>query len=224
MNRLAIETSTECCSVALQMGGAILERHRVEPRAHARLVLPWASELLAEGGIGFGDLDGLAVSRGPGGFTSLRIGLGIVQGLALAHDLPVYPVSSLDVLAQSADPDASATALLTLFDARMGEVYAAWYQVRDGQRVRLGEEQLLPPDQLKAPQAATWLATGPGARTFEQAVDRALGSSNVRFQHLDANTEDSWPRASALLALADRVDPLPGHRIVPVYLRDQVTG
>ncbi len=221
MIRLAIESSTECCSVALGVDGEVRERQAVEPRAHAQRILPWARELLDEAEIGFANLDGLVVSRGPGGFTSLRIGLGIVQGLALAHDLPVHPVSSLDALAQAADPDRRITHLLALLDARMGEAYAAWFSVKDDQHVRIGDEVLLPPGQLQCPSPGTWQAVGPGTASFHEILEVTLGSS-VEFPSDDAPV--IWPTARALLALADTTTAVPGHQITPTYLRDQVTG
>ncbi len=215
---LAIESSTECCSVALRVGDDVLERSVIEPRAHARLILPWAEELLGEAGIRWSGLDGLVVSRGPGGFTSLRIGLGIVQGIALAHDLPVRPVSSLATLAASADPDYKAERLLALLDARMGEVYAAWYHSVSGQHKRIGEEQLLAPNRLVAPDLESWLAAGPGAAAYSQQITEALG------QQITISEQRPWPQAAALLHLADSVAPVPGHQLTPIYLRDHVTG
>lgn len=221
MIRLAIESSTECCSVALDVDGEVRERLAIEPRAHAQRILPWARELLDEAGIGFADLDGLVVSRGPGGFTSLRIGLGIAQGLALAHDIPVHPVSSLDTLAQTADPESRSTHLLALLDARMGEAYAAWFTVQNDQRARIGDELLVPPDQLQCPSPGPWQAVGPGAASFHEILKATLGSSVV------LPTSDApavWPAARALLSLADTTPPVPGHQVTPTYLRDQVTG
>ena len=84
MNLLAIESSTETCSVALTVNGEVLEYYQHAPRQHAELLLPWVEQLMAEAGIGFGSLDAIAFSRGPGSFTSLRIGIGVVQGLAWA--------------------------------------------------------------------------------------------------------------------------------------------
>jgi len=215
---LAVEASTECCSVALRVGGQVFERSTLEPRAHARWILPWARELLAEAGISYKQLDGLVVSRGPGGFTSLRIGLGIVQGIALAHDLPVHPVSSLETLAASADPDCKAERLLTLLDARMGEVYAAWYRAVDGKHERIGNEQLLAPNRLVAPDHEGWLAVGPGSAAYDQQISEAPG------QRIAISEQLTWPHATALLRLAESVAPVPGHQLTPVYLRDHVTG
>jgi len=220
MNRLAIETSTECCSVALQVGADVIDRKTTEARSHATRVLPWTHELLAEAGLGFGELDSLVVSRGPGGFTSLRIGLGIVQGLALARDLPVHPVSSLATLAEAADPDQRHSQLLALLDARMGQLYAAWYGRRDGQRERLGPELLVDPDQLECPHPGPWIAVGPGARAFAKILETSLGDKI----EWSAHGESVWPDASALLRLANNVSPVAAERITPTYLRDQVTG
>ncbi len=218
MNLLAIESSTENCSVALEAGGQRLERQAVEPRGHAQRILPWSQALLAEAGLGFNDLDGLVVGRGPGSFTSLRIGLGIAQGVALAHDLPIYPVSSLEALAQTVDPDCQAPALLCLLDARMGEVYAGWYRCRDGKRLRVGDEALLPPASLSLPDGEDWVVTGPGARAYKEITGKALGTK-ARFAD-----EEHWPGAPALLSLAQQVEPIDAYSLEPTYLRDQVTG
>lgn len=207
--------------MALQCGDEVIQRRITEPRSHARRVLPWARELLAEADLGFGDLDGLAVSRGPGGFTSLRIGLGIVQGLALARDLPVHPVSSLLTLAESADPDRRHSQLLALLDARMGQVYAAWYERRYGQRAQVGPELLVDPGQLEGPQAGPWLAVGPGASAYREALAGHLGGAIRLPTPMD---ETIWPDARALLRLADTEPAVPAYRITPTYLRDQVAG
>lgn len=215
MNLLAIESSTESCSVALRVGDEILSRSVVEPRAHARLILPWAGELLAEAGMGFGQLDALAVSRGPGSFTSLRIGLGIVQGIALAHDLPVRPVSSLDALALDLAAAHPGRPFLALLDARMGEVYAGWY----GATVpleRMDEERLLPPAGLARLHGSALLAAGPGARAHAEVLTS---------QGFDLDPEDkAWPDARAILSLAEQANPVPAWELEPLYLRDQVTG
>src|SRR3546814_9276810 len=97
-----------------------------------RSVLPMADELLAEAGIGRHALDAIAVGRGPGAFTGVRLGVSLAQGMALALDLPVITVSSLAALALEA-PEEEGTAILAVIDARMGEIYAACYR-RDDNR------------------------------------------------------------------------------------------
>jgi tRNA threonylcarbamoyladenosine biosynthesis protein TsaB len=102
MNLLAFELSTEACSVALCVDGEVRERHEIAPRRHAELALPWADALLAEAGLAKSQLDAVAVGRGPGAFTGVRLGISIAQGIALALDLPTLPVSTLAALAMRA--------------------------------------------------------------------------------------------------------------------------
>ncbi|MDG6347917.1 tRNA (adenosine(37)-N6)-threonylcarbamoyltransferase complex dimerization subunit type 1 TsaB, partial [Luteimonas sp. 8-5] len=81
---LAFETSTEACSVALWRDGQVLEKFGVAPRRHAELALPWAEALLAEAGVARSAIDAIAVGRGPGAFTGVRLGVALAQGIALA--------------------------------------------------------------------------------------------------------------------------------------------
>jgi len=99
MNLLAIETATEACSVALIHGDELIARSEIAPRRHTELVLPMADQLLAEAGIGRHALDAIAVGRGPGAFTGVRLAIAIAQGIALALDRPVVGVSTLAALA-----------------------------------------------------------------------------------------------------------------------------
>src|SRR3546814_11819562 len=95
MKILAFETATEACSVALWLDGELRERHAIAPRQHAQLVLGWADALLAEAGIARGALDAIAVGRGPGAFTGVRLAIAPAQGIPLALVFPVVPVPTL---------------------------------------------------------------------------------------------------------------------------------
>ena len=105
---LSIEASSEACSVALSFNGDVIEKFEHAPMRHAELILPMIQMLLAETGLSLSVLDAIAFGRGPGSFTSLRIGIGVVQGLAWGADLPVVPVSSVPVMKprRSNDPQA----------------------------------------------------------------------------------------------------------------------
>ena len=103
MKLLAFETATEACSVALWIDGAVRERFEVAPRRHAELALPWAEALLAEAGLAKAQLDAVAVGRGPGAFTGVRLAVALAQGIALALDRPVVAISTLQVLAAGAE-------------------------------------------------------------------------------------------------------------------------
>ena len=95
MNLLAFETSTEALSVAVLAGGEVRERFELAPRRHAELALPWADALLADAGLKRSQLDAIAVGRGPGAFTGVRLAIALEQGIALALDRPVVPVSTI---------------------------------------------------------------------------------------------------------------------------------
>ncbi|MFT5371872.1 MAG: tRNA threonylcarbamoyladenosine biosynthesis protein TsaB, partial [Lysobacterales bacterium] len=127
MKLLAIETATESCSVALAIDGQIRSRESMQIRGHAELLLPWIEELLAEGELALSGLDALVFSRGPGSFTSLRIGIGVTQGLAWGADIPVVPVSSLQSTAQAVVDRGVSSAIVAL-DARMNEVYCGTFK------------------------------------------------------------------------------------------------
>ena len=119
-NYLAIDTTTEACSVALSCDGNSQSRYTEEPRKHANLVLPMVDELLAEAGITLSQLNGIAFCQGPGAFTGLRIGAGVVQGLAFSVDVPVLGVSTLAAMAQRAHREYSSSHVYAAIDARMG--------------------------------------------------------------------------------------------------------
>jgi tRNA threonylcarbamoyladenosine biosynthesis protein TsaB len=222
MNLLAIETATEACSVALIHGDEVIARSELAPRRHAERVLPMADELLAEAGIGRHALDVIAVGRGPGAFTGVRLAVSLAQGMALALDLPVVTVSSLAALALEAPDDGDDdTAILAVIDARMGEIYAASYR-RDGAGglAALDHERVCTAAALLLPEAATWQVVGSGWATYEAVLRERLGQA-PRFA--DGNR---YPQALHVAELAAREFKAgraqPPELALPVYLRDKV--
>ena len=95
MKLLALETSTEACSAAVLVDTEVIERYRLAPRGHAGLILPMLEAVLAEAGLSVRQLDALAVGRGPGAFTGVRIAVAVAQGIAFAAELPVALISTL---------------------------------------------------------------------------------------------------------------------------------
>ena len=172
MKLLAVETATEACSAALLAEGEVIERHEVAPQQHAELLLGMVDELLGESGLALGALDAIAFGQGPGSFTGLRIAAGVVQGLAYGSDLPAVPVSTLQVLAETARHAHRATRAACAFDARMGEVY--WGLYEDALIARLGQVEIID-DSLKP--RAGHLATL-GAYWFERG--RHVSADEVR--------------------------------------------
>ena len=130
---LALESATDSLSVALLDGERIVAiREHESIRQHAAVLLSVVDETLRQAGTALGELDAMAISAGPGSFTSLRIGLATLKGLAFGRDLPVVGVSTLEVMALGAlegGTDLGADAeVLTLLDARRGEWYAGGWR------------------------------------------------------------------------------------------------
>lgn len=134
---LAIETSSELASCALLRGDVILSRASSGVRTHSQSILPMVQELLAEAGVTLADVDAIAYGSGPGSFTGVRTACGIAQGLAYGANLPVVPVVTLDAMALACHQQHGAQHIVTVLDARMGEVYWAQYDYQDGLRAVL---------------------------------------------------------------------------------------
>jgi tRNA threonylcarbamoyladenosine biosynthesis protein TsaB len=219
MKLLAIETATENCSVALLHDGEVIDRSELAPRRHAELVLPMVEELLDEAGVTRRQLDAIAVGRGPGAFTGVRLAISVAQGLALALDIPVVPVSSLAALAMQA-PDNGA-AILAAVDARRGEIYAGAFGFDAHGLVRpLDEERVLVASDLPLPEAEAWNVIGTGWHAYADAISDRLPSAprwtdGGRFPQ----AQDVARLAAPLFAAGQGVPP---EQALPVYLRDKV--
>jgi tRNA threonylcarbamoyladenosine biosynthesis protein TsaB len=223
MNLLAIETSTEGCSAALLVGNTLLQRFEIAPRRHAELILPMIQSLLEEAGIGRRDLEGIAVGRGPGAFTGVRLAISVAQGLALGLEVPVVPVSSLAALALEAPADEAHrdNAILAVIDARMGEIYAAAFRRnKDGLVEQISAETVGHAEQLILPHADQWSVVGTGWDAYRDALSARLSAP--------PNFSDGTrlPQARAALRLAApqflRGEGLLPEAALPVYLRDKV--
>jgi len=132
---LMIETSTECCSVALSEGGRILASRIDEtPRMQSSMLAPYIVEVLEEAGLRAADLDAVAVSEGPGSYTGLRVGVSTAKGICFGAGLPLIGVDTLQLLACQAEmpdqvrhDDRSQARIISFLDARRMEVYAATF-------------------------------------------------------------------------------------------------
>jgi len=124
---LALDSSTEWCSVAVGDGRRWHGRDEHVGQSHSERLLPLARTMLAEAGLALSQLDGIAFGAGPGSFTGIRIGCGVAQGLALGADLPLVAVPTLEALAQQARREHGWSTVVACLDARMREVYAAMY-------------------------------------------------------------------------------------------------
>lgn len=125
---LCIETATTNCSVALgENGGLVSLREDYNNKySHAEKLHVYIKELLEEKGWGISDLDAVAVSKGPGSYTGLRIGVSAAKGLCFAHDLPLISIPTLTSLASQIKEEAL-DYIVAMLDARRMEVYTAGF-------------------------------------------------------------------------------------------------
>lgn len=216
---LAIECSSAVASVALWQDGRVLRRHAETAAATLDHVLRWCAELLREADMEGGSLDALAVGVGPGAFTGVRVGISVAQGLALAWERPVIPVSSLAALAASAGADR--LPVLAAMDARMDEIYAGWFQVGvDGDVQPLGEEQVLAPDRLApVPEASDgYVLVGNAWATYAARIATALPPAA---RVADAQVPDAC-HVAAIAARLGADAALAPECIEPAYVRNKV--
>lgn len=158
MKILALDTSTELCSVALWLDGETLVREELAGQRHSELVLPMVHELLAEAGLDLNALDGIAFGEGPGSFTGLRIGCGVAQGLAFGADLPVVGVCTLLAMAEAS----GANRVVACLDARMGEVYHGVYEKSESGWQALSAPGLDAPQDAPEVAGEGWVGCGNG--------------------------------------------------------------
>ena len=146
MNILALDSSTEACSAALlRQDGAIFSRYEIAPRQHNRLLPQMMAQILAESKLGKTELTHCAYANGPGAFTGIRIAAAQAQGIGLALDIPLLPISTLAVMAQASFAVFDYDSTLVALDARMDEVYWAVYRRGGNELAQLQGEEMLSP-------------------------------------------------------------------------------
>ena len=215
MKILAIETSTDFGTCALWLDGVVEQRICQSGRPHSETLLPLVGKLMADAGIGFNQLDGIAFGAGPGAFTGLRIACAVAQGVAVGADLPLVPVCGLEAMAEAVGEDR----VVSLLDARMGEVYVAAYELRAAAHELLGEIRVGLPSALGLPAGEGWVACGNAPAAYPALAGRLL-DAGIRL------LPGILPRADAVARLAARIlqrgggiDPA---LAAPLYVRDKV--
>jgi len=216
MKILAIETSCEHASVALLIDDEAVERRLEGHVNHSERLLPTLRELLADAQVTLAALDGIAFGAGPGAFTGVRLACGVAQGLAMGADLGVVPVCSLAALALQGRGEK----VLTLTDARMGEVYSAAYQLQSGVLTQLQPPACTPPQAVSMPPGEHWFAIGSALPAYETTLRAALGARACGWDG------EAVARAGAVAHLAAQ-GVLRGALVAPelaapLYVRDKV--
>lgn len=208
---LALETATDPGSVALWCDGEVIARSCPDGRSNSETLLPLADSMLREAGLSFADLNGVAFGMGPGSFTGLRVTCGAAQGLAVARDLPLLGIGTLEAMALASGGERVIVAL----DARMGEVYYGMYVHGALQ----GEIGVYAPDTVPLPESSGWLACGNGLSSYPTLCER-LGSA------VETWKPEIMPSAEAVVRLAaqrleggESIDPADA---APLYVRNKV--
>ena len=218
MNILAIETSSDACSCALWRPDGLIERGEEAPRRHTALLLPMVEAVLAQAGLPLSAVDLLAYGCGPGSFTGVRIASSAVQGLALAVDRPVLPVSSLAAAATAGGRPGER--VLAAFDARLDEVYLGAFTVGDGGLAEpVADEQLAGPQRVALPGGGPWIGVGRGWAVHGERLRERIGG---RLAEIRGEVLPSAGAVARLAAAADPADALPAAEAAPGYLRRDV--
>lgn len=217
MKILALDSSTEACSVALITEQEVMEKFEVIGRGHAEHLLPMINTLLKENAASLADINLFAYGSGPGSFTGLRIGAAMMQGLALARERKLIAVSSLAALASRQQGW-----VLSVIDARMDQVYHGLYHIQKKVPPALtGEIAVSSPGEISLPDRGSILLTGTGWDRYKDkfmmmnTADRAI-----------TGIDDEYPHAVDIARIAlyefgqgTETDPA---NALPHYVRDNV--
>jgi len=213
---LAIDTSGDFCTVALNCNGKIEARQSRPGERHSMVVLPMVHALLGSAGSGIADLDAIAFGEGPGSFTGLRIACGVTQGLALAAGLPVIGVSTLLAMAEAVD----ALRVVACLDARMQEIYLAAYERRAGIWREVIAPGLYPPAAPPPLPGAGWHGCGSGFSVY------GGGLAACYADQLSDVDPAIFPHARDMARIAqarfERGEAVDAAFAAPIYLRDKV--
>lgn len=223
MKLLAIETSTEACSVGLLIDNQIVSDHRMSPQQHGALVLPMIDALMSEAGITSSQLDAVAYGRGPGSFTGVRIGVALTQGIALGADVGVVGISTLHTVAQGVHRLHGDRHIAVSLDARMAEIYFATYSVNDdtGLASPVVQECICTPATVPCIELIQpWVWCGSGAERYAGVLQPQTPGKPVELR------QEAWPHAHDLLLLAQSRyqtgEMTSADEAAPVYLRNKV--
>lgn len=222
---LLLETATESCSVALSCGNRILaEKYINQPKAHASLLAVYIREILEENDLTVQDCAAIAVSKGPGSYTGLRVGVSCAKGLCYGADKPLIGVGTLEVIAQLAidrirhREEEIPYRIVPMIDARRMEVYTAVFNP-EGQQLTPTRALILEPDSFRQElELGKVLFTGNGALKFRPLLE---GNPNALFS-------EQLPHASGMREYAYRALQSKNFEdaayFEPFYLKEFIAG
>ena len=219
MKLLAIDTSTDRMSLAVQNGEHVVTHQGAAGAQASAHLIHAVLDLLQQANVSLPSLQAIAFGQGPGAFTGLRTACSVSQGLALGLNIPLVPIDTLLCVAQSAEP--VHTKVMSVLDARMGQVYSAAYERTSAGWSTVDKPMLSRPDELRWP--AQWqdqpvLLTGNAVNSLAQDLQH--------LQHPQVSVQEQWPDARAMLTLAaaawQRGECVAAADAAPIYIRDEV--
>lgn len=217
MQVIALETATMVGSIAIVDDERVISELTLNIKAtHSKKLMTAMSHILEDAALSLDDMDGIAVSIGPGSFTGLRIGLSAAKGLSYASGKPLIGIPTLDALASNLA--FSRYLVCPILDARRGEVYTALYRAEGQSPEKVMGEMAVTPTSLTEMIKEKTIFLGDGVAPYGEFLKERLGDL-----YLEPPMPLRLPRASnvAILALerlksGDMDDPF---ALVPRYVR-----
>lgn len=216
--RLALDTSSLACTVALKVDGKLFERHEEQAREHTRLLMPMIRSILEEADVSLADLDTIVLGNGPGSFIGLRIAASVAQGLAHGAGLKIVAVSSLAAIAAEVFDRSDASRVAVAQDAHMNEVYLGLYERGDNnlpvpvKDARLQGQGII--EEMSGSDAEFVIAG--------QGWQRYPGLAAANRAGIAAESDVLFPRAAYLMSIAEQFPALEPKDLQPAYLRQKV--
>ena len=179
---LNIETSTKACSVALHKNGElIVSREDVTTNfSHSEKLLKFISELFSDAKLSLSDLDAIAVSKGPGSYTGLRIGVSTAKGLCYGLDIPLISISTLKAMSFGMALEIKADLYCPMIDARRMEVYSAFFDINNTE-VRKIQADIIDENSYKKELEKKVVFFGDGSEKIKEKIkhENAMFISNI---------------------------------------------
>ena len=219
MNFLAIDTTSDACSVAVQVDEKIIEKHVVKAREHTQILLPMIRDALAESGLAATDLDALLLGNGPGSFIGMRIGASVAQGICHGAGIGIVPVSSMAAVAAQVIQEEGAETVVVAQDARMNEVYVGHYIRSNAGLPSPAREEKICSVGAIADIAPNCLAAGYAWQKYAALIEANKSS-------ISSVSDICVPRASYVMAVGRAAFECDGaiapELLLPAYLRTKV--
>lgn len=216
MNILALDTSTEHCSVALWRDGAVHERALHAGQGHSGILTGMVDAVLVEGGLKLAMLDGIAYGQGPGSFTGLRIACAVAQGLAFPGDIPLAGIGTLHAMALAC----GAPKVVCCLDARMQEIYHAAYVRQGDAYIEVLAPRVCVPSAAPQLQGDAWTGCGSGFTAYHDVLRQHYAAALAKV------ADEVYPHARDIAKLAVPVFAagrgIPAEEAAPLYIRDKV--